>query len=52
MVIRLSMGDLEFGIGVFRIGDLGSRIEDWGKINMGNTPIPNSKSPTGYFITN
>ena len=31
----------ELRIDVFRIGDWGFRIEDWGKMNMGKTPIPN-----------
>ena len=31
----------------FRLVDLGLRIGDWGKINWGKTPIPNSKSPIG-----
>ena len=52
LVIKLPLGDFEFGIGVFRIGDGGFRIEDWGKIDMGKTPILNSKSPIGYLITN
>ena len=51
-MIKLPIGDFEFGIGVFRIGDWGFRIEDWGKINTDKTLIPNSKSPIGYFITN
>ena len=41
LVIKLPIGDFEFFIGVFRIGDWGIRIEDWEKINMGKTPIPN-----------
>ena len=44
-MIKLQIGDFEFGIGVFRIGDWGFRIEDLGKTNMGKTSIPNSKSP-------
>ena len=52
MVIKLSIVDSKFGIGVFRIKDWGFRIENWGKINMGQAPIPNSKPPIGYFITN
>ena len=28
------------------------RIGNWGKINIGKTPIPNLKSPIGHFITN
>ena len=52
MLIKLPLGDIEFGIGVFRIGEWGFRIEDWGKINMGKKPIPKSKSSIGYLITN
>ena len=44
-MIKLLIGDFEFGIGVFRIGEWGFKIEVWGKIYMGKTPIPNSKSP-------
>ena len=51
MVIKLPSGDFEIGTVIFRIGDWGFRIEDWGEINMGKTPIPNSKSPTSYFFT-
>ena len=51
-MIKLSIDNFKFGIGVFRIWDWGFRIEDWEKINMGKTPIPSSKSPIGYFITN
>ena len=50
-MIKLPIGDFEFGIGAFRIGDWGFRKEDWGKTNMGKTPKSNSKSPLGYFIT-
>ena len=46
------MGYLKFGIGVFIIGDWGLRIGNWGNINMGKTPISNSKSQMGNFITN
>ena len=46
-MIKLSIVGFEFGIGVFRIGYLGFRIEDSGKINMGKIPIPNLKSPIG-----
>ena len=42
-MIKLPIRDFELWIGVFRIGDWGFRIEDWGEINMGKTPIPNSK---------
>ena len=49
MVIKLPIGDFEFGFGVFRIGDWGFRIEDCGKINMAKTTILNSKSPIGYL---
>ena len=51
LVIKLPIGDKKFVMGVFSIGDWGFRIEDFGKINMGKTPILNSKSPIGYFIT-
>ncbi len=51
-MITLPIGEFEFGIGIHRIGNWGFRIEDWGKKKMGQTPIPNSKSPIGYFITN
>ena len=51
-MIKLPISDFEFGIGVFWIGDEGFKIEDWGKIHMAKTPISNSKSPIGYFITN
>ena len=51
-VLKFPFGGFEFGIGVFRIGDWRFRIEDWGKINMSKIPIPNLKSPIGYFITN
>ena len=50
-MIQLPIGDYEFGIGVFGIGNCEFRIEDWGKINMGKTPIPNSKSPIVFFIS-
>ena len=50
-MIKLPIGDFEFGIGVFRIGDWGFSIEDWAKLNMGKTPIPNLRLPIGYFIT-
>ena len=50
-MIKLPISDFEFEIGVFRIGDWEFRTEDKGKINMGKTPIPNSKSQIGYFIT-
>ena len=49
---RVQIGHFKFGIGVLRIGNWGFRIKDLGKINMGKTPIPNSKSPIGYVITN
>ena len=49
---KKTIGDFKFGICVFRIGDWGFRIGDWGKIYMTKTPIPNSQSPTGNFITN
>ena len=51
-MIKLPIGDFELEIDVFRIGDYGFRIEDWVKINMGKTPIPNTKSPIGCYITN
>ena len=50
--MKLPIGDFEFVIGVFRIGDWGLRIEDWGTVNMGKTIISNSKSPIGCFISN
>ena len=31
-MIKIPIGDFEFGIGVFRIGNWGFRIGDWGKI--------------------
>ena len=43
-MLRIPVGDLEFGIGVFRIEDWELRIGDWGKICMGKTPIFNSVS--------
>ena len=49
---RLPISHFEFGIGVPGIGNWGFRIKDWGEINMGKSPIPNSKSPIGYVITN
>ena len=52
MVKKNSIDDFEFGIIVFRIRDWGFRIGDWGKINMGKTPMPDSKSPIVNFITN
>ena len=51
-MIKLPICDFLIGIGVFRIGDWGFRIEDWEKINMGKTPVHNKKSPIGYLITN
>ena len=51
-MIKIPVGNFEFGIGVLRIGDLGFGIGDWGEINMGKTPIPNLKSPNGHCITN
>ena len=52
MEIKLPIGDFKFGIGVFRIRDMGFRIEDWGIINVGKPPIPNSISLIGYSIHN
>ena len=52
MGIKLQIGYFEFGIGVFKIGDWGFRIEDLGEINMGKALIPDLKSPIGYLITN
>ena len=46
MVIKLPIGNFEFGIGDW---GLGIREEDWRKINMGETPILYSKSTIGYF---
>ena len=46
---NIPIGDFEFGIAVFWIGVLGFWIGDWGKINMGKTLIPYSKSPIGDF---
>ena len=51
-MIKIQIVDFEFGIGVFKIGVGGFRIEDWEKKNMGNTIIHNSKLPIGYFNTN
>ena len=48
MVIKLPIGHFEIRISVFSIGNCRFRIEDWRK-NMGKTPIPNSKSPIGFF---
>ena len=37
--IKLRIGEFEFWIVFLRIWDWGFRIEDWGKINIGKTPI-------------
>ena len=52
-MIKLSIGDFEFGLGIFRIGDWGFKREDWGKRNMGKTPIPKGwvKKKTGKLST-
>ena len=39
---KVPIGDFEFGIGVFRIGDWGFKMGDLEEINMGKTTIPNS----------
>ena len=41
LVKKLPIGDFECGMGVFRIEDWVFRKEDWRKINIGKTPIPN-----------
>ena len=40
-MIALPIGDFEFGIGVLKIEEWGFMMEDWGKIYMGTTQIPN-----------
>ena len=45
LIIKLPIGYYDLGIGTYRIGD-------WGKINVGKTPIPNSKSTIGYIMSN
>ena len=52
MVKQIPIRYFEFEIGVLWIGDWGLRIGDWGTINIGKTPIPNSKTPIGKFIAN
>ena len=55
LVIKLPIGDFEFGVCVFRIGDWGVRIEDWGKMIWAKhqSPIQNHQlcisSPIGDF---
>ena len=52
MAIKSPIGDFKFGIGDFRIEIWELMIQSYGKINICNTPIPNSKSPIGYVIAN
>ena len=48
MVIKLPIGDFEFGVGVFRIRDWGFKAS----ILNPKTLNPNSNSPISKLITN
>ena len=49
---KIHIGDFELRIGIFKDWGMGVKDRELGKINMGKTPNPKSKSPIGSFITN